>query len=75
VYNYACEFVVYTPTGMAFTVDVRELQKSEFNASWFDPVLGSYNGFAFQRDLNRTFATFTSLSSGAHDDWVLILKA
>jgi hypothetical protein len=74
MYNNACELAVYTPTGMTFAVHVRELRKSEFNASWFDPVLGSYNSFAFQRDLNRTFATFTSLSSGAHDDWVLILK-
>lgn len=67
--------LVYDPTGSPIVVDISCLPSS-YQASWFDPIDGSYTAFdKSQAVYNGSVATFTTLKNATHDDWVLVLEA
>lgn len=66
--------MVYTPTGAPFTIDTSSLKGRDVKASWYDPVSGVYQGFAYTQGGGGQ-RTFTPLSNATHPDWCLVLEA
>jgi hypothetical protein len=68
--------MVYSPTGAAFSIDTGTLTGCSVQASWFDPLAGSYEAFDYQQcsDGAGTVRLFTPPSVDGHDDWVLVLE-
>jgi hypothetical protein len=62
---------VYSPDGRAFTVNTSRLSGTTLKATWYNPRTGASTPAAqFARTVTRTF---TPPTSGANNDWVLIL--
>lgn len=65
--------MVYTPTGEPFTIDTSSLRGGAVKASWYDPLSGVYQGFAYSQGGGQK--TFTPPSNATHPDWCLVLEA
>lgn len=64
---------VYTPTGKPFVIDTGKLSVSHghsVNASWYDPLDGSYQAFNWT---GSAISTFTPPKATDHADWTLVL--
>jgi hypothetical protein len=64
---------VYTPTGKPFVVDTGKLSVStgqSVNASWYDPLHGSYQAFSWS---GSGMVKFSPPSVTDHTDWTLVL--
>jgi hypothetical protein len=62
---------VYSPDGRTFTVNTSRLSGSTLKATWYNPRTGASTAAGqFSKTATRTF---TPPSSGANNDWVLIL--
>jgi hypothetical protein len=62
---------VYSPQGAPFTIDSSKLSGEQLAGYWFDPRTGNSTKIeAFPREKRKQF---TPPSSGAGNDWVLIL--
>lgn len=70
--------LVYTPTGQTLSIDTASLGGCDVDASWFDPVLGTYQEIDYtQCNGNQSTSTrrqFTPPKVDAHADWALVLE-
>ena len=64
--------MVYTPTGVQFTIDISSIVDDKIRARWFDPTTGVYTPFEFIR--SSQLATFTPPVVETHPDWTLVLE-
>ncbi|KAH6660660.1 hypothetical protein BKA67DRAFT_530748 [Truncatella angustata] len=69
--------MVYTPTGLPFSVETQSLNVCNVEGSWFDPLVGTYASFQYSQCnvSNSTRREFTPPSTDAHVDWLLVLEA
>ncbi|KAH8886106.1 hypothetical protein GQ53DRAFT_828473 [Thozetella sp. PMI_491] len=67
--------MVYTPTGTAFSVDLKVLKVCKVQASWYDPLSGKYTVFNYTKPTNGgTVVKFTPPKDASHPDWLLVLE-
>ncbi|KAI1334479.1 hypothetical protein F5Y15DRAFT_401592 [Xylariaceae sp. FL0016] len=67
--------MVYTPTGEDFTIETGSLGGCDVEASWFDPVAGTYSAFNYtQCEGLDSRQLFTPPAAEEHADWVLVLE-
>ena len=64
--------VVYSPRGLAFTIDQSRIVGLKLKAAWFDPRYGIWH----EEHTGNTFAlqTYTPPTQGRGRDWVLVLE-
>ncbi|KAK6064877.1 hypothetical protein SCUP515_11513 [Seiridium cupressi] len=67
--------LVYTPTGQTFSIETKSIGGCEVEASWLDPIVGTYTKFEYEQcDESSTTKQFTPPRADTHVDWALVLE-